>query len=278
MGDAGISAAEFGSYADIVVVANNDQFDIAEIAGRFGAETLFVFFNRPDAVLKGRFGRPSVLVLRSDATGALVIYKRALKAAVRWLEGPEFRGAINLRVHESEAFSPAAEFDGVAVRFQDLTTYFEGFYPQDRWPSSGFAVAVWLLENVRARIHICGFTGRRSETQKVQLIHDWGFEQTVLRSLIRAGRLHEASTALRERTAAERIAARFPEVAPDVAAAAELEVAGERIDGMNHMVDLLWSTTRGVRKIDGFFRALKPKKRKQKILEQAEKRRVSDKP
>mgnify|MGYP000845391224 CR=1 FL=1 len=277
MGDAGVSAERFGSYADIVVVANNDRLDIAQIAGRFGPDTLFVFFNRPDAVLKAPFGRPSLLVLRSDATGALVIYKKALKAAVRWLEGPEFRGAINLRVHESEVFSPLADFEGVAVGFQDLTTYFEGFYPEDRWPSSGFAVAVWLLENVKARIHICGFTGRRSETQKVQLIHDWGFEQTVLRSLIRAGRLFEAAASGPERTAAERIGARFPEVSPEIALEAGLEVAGERIDGMNHMVDLLWSTTRGVRKIDGFFRALKPKKRKQKILEQAEKRRVSDK-
>ena len=72
MGDAGVSAERFGSYADIVVVANNDRLDIAQIAGRFGPDTLFVFFNRPDAVLKAPFGRPSLLVLRSDATGALV--------------------------------------------------------------------------------------------------------------------------------------------------------------------------------------------------------------
>lgn len=252
----------FGRYEDIVLVANSDAVDAAALTEGFGAGTLFVFFNKTYKVLGGPFARPALLVARSSAAGANIVYRREVAAVVRPFAGPEFAGILNLCAAGFEAFSAGEAFQGQAVGFLDLSDTFTDFYPPGRVPTSGFALALWLAEQgLAATVHLAGFSARRSERWKLFKDHDWTFEQTAQRLLHRAGRLRLVGTGP-ETSPLARLAERFPEIGRDAVALAAAEVLSERLENTDTAVDRLFSLTRWQAALDRAFRALKPATRK----------------
>lgn len=262
-------AAAFARYADIVLVANSDAVDIGDLRTRFGDGTLFVFFNKVYKVLHQAFDGECLLVARSSEAGANIVYRREVEDVVRLLEGPVFRGILNLKAAAAETFSPAEAFGDRTVGFLDLSRHFSDFYSSRHVPSSGFALAVWLTEQrIPARIHLAGFTARRSEAWKVFHVHDWTTEQIVQRLLLRAGKLHAVDGAGPE-IPLDRIADRFPGIdASDVSIVA-VNVLSERLEQANVVIDKLLSLTSFQRKIDAALRRLKPKTRKAKLADAA---------
>ncbi|KQT59668.1 MULTISPECIES: hypothetical protein [unclassified Aureimonas] len=260
-------SAFFGAFDDIVLVANSDAVDIADLDRRFGEKTLFVFFNKVYKVLDQAFVRPSILVARSSEAGANIVYRREVEDVVRLLAEPGFRGILNLRVAPVERFSERREFGERAVGFLDLADHFADFYSARHVPSSGFALAVWLTEQgLSSRVHLAGFTAKRSTQWKVFHVHDWTTEQIVQRLLLRAGKLHAVGGGA-DALPLDRIARRFPGIdASDVSLVAA-DVLSERLEQANVAIDRLFSLTRFPARIDTLLRRLKPKTRKAKLAE-----------
>lgn len=255
----------FGAYDDIVLVANSDAVDIGDLTRRFGERTLFVFFNKVYKVLDQPFDRKSILVARSSEAGANIVYRREVDDVVRLLSPPGFLGILNLRVATAERFSGAEEFGDRSVGFLDLSRHFADFYSTRHVPSSGFALAVWLTEQrLSSRVHLAGFTAKRSTAWKVFHVHDWTTEQIVQRLLLRAGRLHAIPGGQLD-VPLGRIARRFPEIDVSDVSLVAADVLSERLEQANVAIDRLFSLTRLQARFDGLLRSLKPKTRKAKL-------------
>jgi hypothetical protein len=268
-------AAFFADYADIVLVANSDDVDMAALVSRFGPGALFVFFNKVYKVLDAPFAGAALLVARSSAAGANIVYRREVETVVGYFAPPGFAGILNLKAADSERFSPASDFGGTPAGFLDLSAHFSGFYPDDRIPTSGFALAVWLAEQrLPARIFLAGFTGKRSQAWKLFRVHDWIFEQIVQRLLLQAGRLGAIGGSAPGGDLA-RITARFPEIAAGDVVVAAADILAERLDEADIAIDGLLSVTRFQRSLRRLLQSVKPKTRKQKLAE-AEKARAAD--
>lgn len=260
-------SAFFAGHADIVLVANSDEVDMAALVARFGQDALFVFFNKVYKVLDTPFAGAALLVARSSAAGANIVYRREVETVVGYFAPPGFAGILNLKAAESERFSPPADFGGTPAGFLDLCGHFSGFYPDDRIASSGFGLAVWLAEqHLPSRIFLAGFSGKRSQDWKLFRIHDWIFEQTVQRLLFQAGRLNAIGGAAPSGDLA-RITARFPEFAAQDVVVAAADILAERLDEADLAIDGLLSVTRLQRSLRRLLQSVKPKTRKQKLAE-----------
>lgn len=262
-------AGFFGRFQRVVLVANSDAVDIAALSARYGEGTLFVFFNKVFKVLDSPFTRPSLLIARSSHAGANIVYRREVADVLRLLQGEQFEGIANLKAGERERFSPADAFEGARVGFLDLTPVLAGFYPATHVPTSGFALAFWLAEACPGlMIVLAGFTARRSTVWKLFHDHDWTFEQVVQRLMVRSGRLGVDGAGSAEPW--DRIAARLQGVTPSDVALVSAEVLSERLEGTNIAIDRLMSLTRIQSRVDGLFRRLKPRTRKQKLADRGE--------
>ncbi|MCQ0990155.1 3-deoxy-manno-octulosonate cytidylyltransferase [Jiella marina] len=259
----------FARYRTVVLVANSEAADIPALRHRFGEGVLFVFFNKVYKVLDEPFDRPALLVSRSSPAGANLVYRREVDAVCRFFPGHAFLGILNLVAATGERFSSADEFGGRAVGHLDLVSHYSGFYPADYAPTSGFALAVWLVESCPdVSVILAGFTAERSDRWKLFHDHEWTFEQIVQRLLMRAGRL--GAIGGRERPPLTAIAQRFPDVQPQEIALVAAEVLSARQEGTNRSVDRLYSIVKPLASIDGIFRRLKPKTRKQRLQERAD--------
>jgi hypothetical protein len=257
----------FGAYADVVLVANSDAVDIEALKGRFAERTLFVFFNKVYKVLDEPFDRDCLLVARSSEAGANIVYRREVEDVVRLLAMPGFMGILNIRAAPAETFSPAADFGRRSVGYLDLSRHFADFYSSRHVPSSGFALAVWLTEQgISSRIHLAGFTARRSAAWKVFHVHDWTTEQIVQRLLLRVGKLHAVGRGEGD-IPLDRIVRRFPEISTSDVSIVAADVLAERLEQANVVIDKLLSLTRFQQKIDAALRRLKPKTRKARLAE-----------
>ncbi len=142
----------------------------------------------------------------------------------------------------------------------------DGFYPSDQVATSGFALALFLVEHCPAtRIVLAGFTARRSKRWKLFSDHDWTFEQIVQRLLLRAG--ESRRPAWRATIYSAAIATRFPEVSPRDVALVSAEVLPSASTAQNAAIDDLLRTTRTQRRFGDWLRSLKPKTRKARIAE-----------
>ncbi|MCB8837077.1 3-deoxy-manno-octulosonate cytidylyltransferase [Aurantimonas sp. VKM B-3413] len=271
-------AAFFSGYSRIVLVANSEQVDIVSLRARYAEDTLFVFFNKVFKVLSEPFEGNALIVARSSPSGANIVYRREVDAVLRLLRGPGFRGIANLRAGPREVFSRREEFGDAEVGFLDLCEIFDDFYPRTHVPTSGFALAFWLSEACpSSRVVLAGFSSRRSDRWKLFHDHDWTFEQILQRLLIRTGAL-DSDGRSQDAEGVERIAARFPQFSPAEIAVVSAQVLSERLEGTNMAIDRLMSLTRLHGRIDGFFRRIKPKTRKQKASEIEAKEARGDRP
>lgn len=263
-----MSLDPFEGYGRIVLVANSDAVDVATLETLDDGSTLFVFFNKTYKVLDRAFERPCLLLARSSPAGANIVYRREVEAVTRFLVGPRFKGIVNLKAGAAERFSEPSEFGGHAVTHLDLSKAFEGFYSPSHVPTSGFALALHLLDVASAPdVVLCGFTARRSARWKLFHDHDWTFEHIVLRLLARSGRLRMVQGGGGEEAGgnAPAILSRFPEMKAEEVALVSSEVLSERLEGATVAIDGLLKVTRPLTKLDGFVRGLRPATRKSKL-------------
>lgn len=257
--------AFFAPYSHIVLVANSESVKPEQLRTEFPPDTLFVFFNKVYKVLDAGFDAPCLLVARSGMMGANIVHRREVKDVLAFFRTERFLGVLNLRGETSERLSASSAFEGATVRHLDLVDALSGRYPAGKFPTSGFALTLWLMDiGLSARVVLAGFSAKRSEKWKVFDVHDWSFEQIYLR--IRAGR---GDITMHGQTNASRITALFnalPDVPQTEILAHAADVLANRLDDANQNIDRLMSLTKLHRAIDNFFRGLRPKTRKERYL------------
>lgn len=267
-------AAFFAAFPVVVLVANSDAIDLPRLQAAYGPDALFIFFNKVYKVLDRPFEDSCLLVARSGPAGANIVYRREVADVLRLVNGPRFRGVLNIRGGTREAFSDRAAFGLDRVGHLDLAPTVADFYPSTHVPTSGFALALFLAERCPAsRVALAGFTARRSTRWKLFEDHDWTFEQIVLRLLFRTGRLEVApGSPGASNSPFAAIAGRLEGVsAADVGLVAN-EVLAERLAMANSAIDRLLRLTRLQDRFDGWLKGWKPKTRKAKLAEEAAKK------
>lgn len=257
----------FSPYAQLVLVANSDEVDMAALEQGFPRDTLFIFFNKVYKVLDYTFSRPALLISRSGMLGANIVHRREVPEVVKHFDSASFLGILNIIIGNDERFSSAEEFGVRNVAHLDLEEMISPFYPVGKVPTTGFGLCVWLSRlGLESRITLAGFSSKRSERWKVFDIHDWTFEQVVLRLMAQKGEI-AIMGADRENCYAA-LATHFPQFSPaEISATADM-VLSERLSHLSSTVDRLMSITKPLRYLDQRFRNLRPKTRKQKYLAQ----------
>lgn len=260
-------ATFFRGFPTILLIANSDAVRIDDLRARYGGDALFVFFNKVYKVLDRPFDGPCLLVARSGPAGANIVYRREVGEVTSLVRSPRFHGICNLRAGAAERFSPGEAFAiPEPVGHLDLSANLSGFYPETHLATSGFALALFLIEAApNATVVLAGFTAKRSQKWKLFADHDWTFEQIVLRLLLRSGRLHMTTSVAPDLFGA--VSRRFPEFTPGEVSSVAAEVLTERLEGANLAIDDLLKLTRPQRRIDALLRRLKPKTRKAKLAE-----------
>lgn len=250
--------ALFSGFSHIVLVANSDQVDIKELQAAYPKTALFVFFNRVYKVLSEPFDGHALLVSRAQPKGANIVYRQEVAGVVRLFVAKTFLGIMNIRLAPTERLNDASDFPGTTTGHLDMTGFCSDFYPEDKIPTSGFAMALWLVDQqVPGQVVLAGFSAKRSEKWRVVAVHDWTFEQIFLRLFARIGKLSMHGGVARNSYAA--IAARFPDLPPAEISATIAEVLSSRLGQTDAQVDKLISLTNILRSADGFLRGLKPK-------------------
>ncbi|WP_234893490.1 3-deoxy-manno-octulosonate cytidylyltransferase [Agrobacterium vitis] len=256
--------ALLGRFTHIVLVANSEEANVERLQRELPQTALFVFFNKVYKILDKPFDRPSLLVARSGSVGANIVYRKEVKNVLGYFPGDAFLGVMNVRAHPGELFSDATKFEGAAVGHLDLSSHFSSFYPDDHIPTSGFALALWLSEYLPEKtILLDGFSARRSEKWKVFHLHDWTFEQVVLRLFIHSGKLVAPGAA--EKNAYAALLQRFPDLSEGAVALSAADVLASRLEGANKEIDKLISVTKILRWFYQLSKKLKPKTRKQRL-------------
>ncbi|MDX3929354.1 MAG: 3-deoxy-manno-octulosonate cytidylyltransferase [Shinella sp.] len=260
--------AFFGRYPHIVLVANSESVDLETLRKTLPQTSLFIFFNKVYKVLDRPFAGNALLVSRSGTMGANIVHRREAAEVLAFFPNEGFLGVLNVRAATEERFSPKPAFGNVEVRHLDLSPLMD-FYPAGKIATSGFALALWLSKlGLESRVHLAGFSARRSEKWKLFPVHDWTFEQVFLRLFARSGRLTIGGGT--DASSYSAFARHFPDIQPSEIALTAAEVLAERLDGANLQIDRLMSVTKVIRSLDNFFRRLKPKTRKEIFLEKSQ--------
>lgn len=250
-----------GRHPAIVLVANSQAADVAELRRTMPGDALFVFFNDVTRVLGEPFDRPAILVARSGKDGPAIVRKNKIGGILGCFAPGALQAVVDLRCGTRENFVPAEAFGFPKVVFLDLTEFFRTRYTAMKTASSGYAMAAWLAsQGLRSEIHGCGFTGRRSEKWKVFDVHDWAFERIALRLFETSGRLHLQPSSIFDPSAIEALSRQFPEIERTRFVEIGYEVLAQRIEHTDMFVERLWSVTkvgRGVREVFKVFRKRK---------------------
>jgi hypothetical protein len=250
--------ALFSRFSHVILVANSDEVSVKELQDEYPGTALFVFFNKVYKVLDEQFSGHSLLISRAQPKGANIVYRNEVADVVKLLAPRKFLGIMNIRLAETERLNTSADYLGTPTGHLDLTGFCADFYPQDKVATSGFAMALWLVDqSLPAEIVLAGFSAKRSDKWRVVNVHDWTFEQVFLRLFARVGKLtmHGSRPANSYMT----LASRFPELPAAEISATIAEVLSLRLSQTDAQVDKLISLTNAVRSFDEFLRRLKPK-------------------
>lgn len=233
----------------IALVANNETLDIDAVRRSLPADTLFVFFTGCEKILTSKF------------EGAAALCHR-LVTPDRFLKAPKyFRMAYSLLPDQLVAEVGIIADRGIpeapnaqAPRRSELVPHlidfdfeFAGFYPPGRMPTTGFALALHLLEKCpTARVCLCGFSGVAGLRYTVYPEHDWTFEQTLIQLFARSGRLlrTDGTSGAAAPGPLDSIAQRYPEFGADLVALTASQVLASRFTGMERQMAHLWKQTR----------------------------------
>lgn len=250
--------ALFSRFSHVVLVANSDEVSVKELQEEYPGTALFVFFNKVYKILDEQFSGNSLLISRAQPRGANIVYRNEVADVVKLLAPQKFLGIMNIRLAEIERLNTSADYLGTPTGHLDLVGFCADFYPKDKVATSGFAMALWLVnQSLPAEIVLAGFSAKRSDKWRVVNVHDWTFEQVFLRLFARVGKLtmHGSRPANSYMT----LASRFPELPAAEISATIAEVLSLRLSQTDAQVDKLISLTGAFRSIDELLRRLKPK-------------------
>jgi hypothetical protein len=248
----------FSQFPHIVLVANSDEVDVAALQRTYPPDTLFVFFNKAYKVLLEPFTGHALLVSRAQPRGANIVYRGEVDGVIALFAPKTFHGIVNIRLAETEKANSEADYGGTATGHLDLTRLLQQDYPEDKLPTSGFALAYWLMQqNVPSSIVLAGFSARRSEKWRIVAVHDWTFEQVCLKVFARAGKLslHDVDAV----NPYAKLAERFPDIPPSDISFTIAQVLSRQLGNTDAQVDKLISLTGILKSADLFLRNLKPK-------------------
>lgn len=250
--------ALFSTFSHIILVANSDEVNIKELQAEYPQTALFVFFNKVYKVLGEQFTGRSLLISRAQPRGANIVYRQEVADVVKLFAPQEFLGIMNIRLAASERLNTSSDYLGTPTGHLDLTDFCADFYPQAKVPTSGFAIALWLVDQaLPAEIVLAGFSAKRSEKWRVVAVHDWTFEQVFLRLFARVGKLTMYGGIATNSYLS--LASRFPELPASEISSTIAEVLSSRLSHTDAQVDKLISLTNVLRSIDELLRRLKPK-------------------
>ncbi|KQS64087.1 3-deoxy-manno-octulosonate cytidylyltransferase [Rhizobium sp. Leaf371] len=249
--------AFFSRFPQVVLVANSEQVDVAALKRAYPDDSLFIFFNKAYKVLQKPFAGQSMLVSRAQPRGANIVYRGEVEQVLGLFAPETFHGILNMRLADSETPNTQADYGGTATGHLDLTSLGDGIYPSDKLPTSGFALAYWLLaQRLPLKVVLAGFSGKRSEKWRVVAIHDWAFEQVCLKVFARSGKLSLHETDLSDPYA--KLSARFPDIPATEISLTVADVLSQRMGNTDAQVDKLISLTGILKSADVFLRNLKP--------------------
>jgi hypothetical protein len=231
---------------------------VRELQDEYPRTALFVFFNKVYKVLDEQFSGHSLLISRAQPRGANIVYRNEVADVVKLFAPQKFLGIMNIRLAESERLNTNADYLGTATGHLDLAGFCADFYPRDKVATSGFAMALWLVnQSLSAEIVLAGFSAKRSDKWRVVAVHDWTFEQVFLRLFARVGKL--TMLGFNPANSYTALASRFPELPATEISATIAEVLSLRLSQTDAQVDKLISLTNAFRSIDEFLRRMKPK-------------------
>ena len=258
----------FAAFSHIVLVANSDAVDVQALRKEYPASTLFVFFNKVYKVLDRAFPENALLISRGQPRGANIVYRGEVGEVVKFFPKDHFLGIMNIRLAANEKLNTAAEFEGTPTGHLDLVGFCADFYPEEKVPTTGFAMALWLSDlKLPSTIVLAGFSARRSEKWRVVSVHDWTFEQVFLRLFARLGKITIHGGVANNAYAA--LSRRFPEIPSAEISLAIADVLSERLGNANAEIDKLISLTNVIRAADNFLRGLKPGFLRRKSVEES---------
>ena len=250
-------------YDKVALIANSEAVDIEAIQAGLPEKTLYIFFTGCAKVLHRPFTGDVILCHRLVSGGSKFLKSQKHFDTAYSLFAGDLKAEIGVlagRGMEDGAPAMASPRQSPLVRYTlDFDYDFGALYPQDRKPTTGFAIAIWLAEKIpHANIILCGFTGVAGLQFNMYMEHDWTFEQIMLQLFVKKGRISRFGDG--SDTAAgsfSRIQARFPEFGEAAIALVATNVLANRYTGMERQVAKLWSRTKLERRIRGFFKRFK---------------------
>ncbi|MDK1374970.1 MULTISPECIES: hypothetical protein [unclassified Sinorhizobium] len=247
-------------YETVALIANSEGVDVDAVVRALPERTLYVFFTGCAKVLTRPFDGDAVLCHRliADGTRFLKSRKHFDRAYSLFSQPPKAEiGVLADRgVPEGAPRVTTARTSTLVPYTLDFDHALGPLYPVDRMPTTGFAVALWLVEKVPdANVSLCGFTGTAGLQFNMYSEHDWTFEQIMLQLLAQKGRIQRFEDSLCEPAGAlARIIGRFPEFDEATIALVAANVLANRLTGTERQVSRLWARTKLERNIRAFFK------------------------
>ena len=250
-------------YEKVALIANSEAVDIKAIQAGLPEKTLYVFFTGCAKVLHRPFTGDAVLCHRLVGDGSKFLksqkhFDRAHSLLANGLKA-EIGVLASRRMTDGAPSITSPRQSPLVGHTLDFDYDFGTLYPQGRMPTTGFAIAIWLIEKIpHANIVLCGFTGVAGLQFDMYTEHDWTFEQIMLELFVKKGRISRFGEGLDTAAGSfSRIQARFPEFGEAAIALVATNVLANRYTGMERQVAKLWSSTKLERRIRGFFKRFK---------------------
>ncbi|WP_081158002.1 hypothetical protein [Ensifer aridi] len=247
-------------YEMVALIANSEGVDVEAVSRGLPERTLYIFFTGCAKVLARPFDKDAILCHRlvSGGTRFQKSKKHFDKAYALFSRPPraEIGVLADRGVPEGTPGMTAPRRSALVPYTLDFDYVFGSLYPVGRMPTTGFAVALWLLERAsHANVCLCGFTGVAGMQFNMHVEHDWTFEQIMLRCFVNRGRLRFFEEGVSGPAGTlERICRHFPELNESTIALIASNVLANRYTGMERQVARLWASTKLERRIRAFFK------------------------
>ncbi|RLQ87789.1 hypothetical protein [Notoacmeibacter ruber] len=186
--------AELRQFDKVVIFANSAVADPARYAADADPKRLHIFFGPVWKILGERFEQACLICQPMRGPDAMVQSEKDREATRMLMSHDRFVGSVAVRGGKRHRKpledTPATVKPEGADYLIDARPVVHGWYPDGKAPSTGFLMALWLLENCPwMTVTLDGFTGVPDGSNKMLNSHDWLVEQSVLEVERRSGRL-----------------------------------------------------------------------------------------
>ena len=209
-------AAALRNFDSAVLFANSTAAEPSNYIADNDPKRLHVFFGPVWKILGTRFDQSCMLCQPMRKHDGLVQSQENRDAARQLLSKSNFVGTVAVRSGKKHTISlssmPASILPDGSDYLIDGRQLVHGWYSDGKAPSTGFLVALWLLEHCpQMTVTLDGFTGVPDGSNKMLSSHNWLLEQSVLEIERREGRLKRTPERVMSTTAALRL--RYPDKA-----------------------------------------------------------------